>query len=65
MIKKNKKKFNYLEIGSFLGGSLTPFLSEKKCQLVMSIDKETKNKMMKETKNGVTKTLMKKIWSMD
>ena len=39
VIKKNKKKFNYLEIGSFLGGSLTPFLSEKKCQLVMSIDK--------------------------
>ena len=39
VIKKNKKKFNYLEIGSFLGGSLTPFLSEKNCQLVMSIDK--------------------------
>ena len=29
VIKKNKKKFNYLEIGSFLGGSLTPFLSDQ------------------------------------
>ncbi len=39
LIKRKKKKFNYLEIGSFLGGSLTPFLSENICQLVMSIDK--------------------------
>jgi len=40
LIKKNKKKkFNYLEIGSFLGGSLTPFLMENKCKFIMSIDK--------------------------
>lgn len=42
---KNKKKkgFYYLEIGSFLGGSLTPFLMEDKCKLVMSIDKRNQN----------------------
>ncbi len=38
-IKKNKKNFNYIEIGSFLGGSLTPFLIEKKCKFIASIDK--------------------------
>ena len=37
-IFKNKR-FNYLEIGSFLGGSLTPFLMEDKCKLIVSIDK--------------------------
>jgi len=33
-----KKFFEYLEIGSYLGGSLTPFLMNKKCKKVMSID---------------------------
>tara|TARA_Y100001970_G_scaffold270362_1_gene364162 strand:- start:12213 stop:13010 length:798 start_codon:yes stop_codon:yes gene_type:complete len=40
LIKKNtKKKFKYLEIGSFLGGSLTPFLLENQCGEVISIDR--------------------------
>ena len=44
LIKKNEsKKYCYLEIGSFLGGSLTPFLMDKKCQLVVSIDKRNQN----------------------
>ena len=39
-LKKNKKKkFKYLEIGSFLGGSLTPYLLENSCELIVSIDK--------------------------
>ena len=36
-LKKNK--YSYLEIGSFLGGSLTPFLRDKKCKKILSIDK--------------------------
>ena len=39
----NKHDFNYLEIGSFLGGSLTPFLIDKKCIIVISIDKRNQN----------------------
>ena len=36
-LKKNK--YSYLEIGSLLGGSLTPFLRDKKCKKILSIDK--------------------------
>ena len=35
----NLKSYNYLEIGSYLGGSITPFLLDKKCKGVLSIDK--------------------------
>ena len=38
-LKRIKKKFNYLEIGSFLGGSLTPFLMETSCKSIVSVDK--------------------------
>tara|TARA_Y100000768_G_C23894385_1_gene641793 strand:+ start:281 stop:1069 length:789 start_codon:yes stop_codon:yes gene_type:complete len=38
-VKKIKKNFNYIEIGSFLGGSLTPFLMETSCKSIVSIDK--------------------------
>ena len=31
--------YNYLEIGSYLGGSLTPFIMDKKCKKILSIDK--------------------------
>jgi hypothetical protein len=30
--------YSYLEIGSYLGGSLTPFLSDPKCTAILSID---------------------------
>lgn len=30
--------YSYLEIGSYLGGSLTPFLSDEKCIKILSID---------------------------
>jgi len=30
--------YSYLEIGSYLGGSLTPFLSDEKCTNILSID---------------------------
>ncbi len=34
--------YKYLEVGSFLGGSLTPFLRDEKCMSVLSIDKREK-----------------------
>ena len=37
-ILQRNPSYNYLEIGSFLGGSLTPFLQDEKCERVLSID---------------------------
>lgn len=37
-IKHRAQQFKYIEIGSFMGGSLTPFLMEDCCDLVVSID---------------------------
>jgi hypothetical protein len=34
----NTGSYRYLEIGSFLGGSLTPFLNDEKCSHILSID---------------------------
>jgi hypothetical protein len=31
-------KYNYIEIGSYLGGSLPPFLQDENCQYILSID---------------------------
>lgn len=39
IIGKKIKNYSYLEIGSFLGGSLTPFLLDKNCKKILSIDK--------------------------
>ena len=39
IIVKKIKNYSYLEIGSFLGGSLTPFLLDKNCKKILSIDK--------------------------
>lgn len=38
IIKRHKDRYSYLEIGSFLGGSLTPFLMDKHCDNVFSVD---------------------------
>jgi len=38
LIKSKVGRFSYLEIGSFLGGSLTPFLLEPLCEDVLSVD---------------------------
>ena len=46
-LKKNK--YSYLEIGSFLGGSLTPFLQDKKCKKILSIDK--RNQVLDDERN--------------
>jgi len=31
-------KYNYCEIGSYLGGSLTPFINDANCEYILSID---------------------------
>lgn len=36
------EKYNYCEIGSFLGGSLTPHLKNDKCKYILSIDDREK-----------------------
>ncbi len=38
LLNRKVKNFVYLEIGSYLGGSLTPFLSNKNCKKIISID---------------------------
>ena len=39
----NEPIFKYIEVGSFMGGSLTPFLMERGCSLVASIDERGKH----------------------
>ena len=39
LLNLNLSTYNYLEIGSYLGGSLTPFIMDKKCKKILSIDK--------------------------
>lgn len=31
-------KYNYCEIGSYLGGSLTPFINDSNCEYIISVD---------------------------
>ncbi len=38
IVKRIKPNYTYLEIGSFLGGSLTPFLLDEQCSSVFSVD---------------------------
>jgi len=45
------KNFIYLEIGSYLGGSLTPFLLNDNCKKVISIDK--RNQIINQRKNMI------------
>jgi len=38
LIREHAAPYSYLEIGSFLGGSLAPFLSDPQCSHVLSVD---------------------------
>ena len=42
------KPYNYLELGSYLGASLVAHLKNPHCQVVMSIDKRSKGKILDE-----------------
>ena len=43
IINQEKDTYNYAEIGSFLGGSLVPFILDPKCKKITSIDKRNRN----------------------
>lgn len=49
LMGKKKKNYKYLEIGSFLGGSLAPFLIDKNCKKILSIDK--RNQVLNDERN--------------
>jgi len=55
-------QYNYLEIGSFLGGSLTPFLQDEKCKKILSIDRREKlisdERGVKYDYKGITSQVM-------
>ena len=40
LLNLNLSTYNYLEIGSYLGGSLTPFIMDKKCKKSYQLIKE-------------------------
>ena len=41
-VRELRPKYNYLEVGSYLGGSIQPYLRDPKCQRIFSIDKRPK-----------------------
>ena len=53
-------KYSYLEIGSYLGGSLTPFLRDENCIKILSIDnrgqKQPDERGAKFDYSGITHT---------
>ena len=49
LINSKTNNYLYLEIGSFLGGSLTPFLIDKNCKKIISIDK--RNQILDDERN--------------
>ena len=42
IFKKTLPTYSYLEIGSYLGGSLTPFLKDPQCSHILSIDERNR-----------------------
>lgn len=42
-VRELRGEYNYLEIGSYLGGSIQPHLLDKKCRTIISIDKRPKS----------------------
>ncbi len=37
-IMRSLNKYSYLEIGTYLGGSMTPFINDNKCEKILSVD---------------------------
>src|ERR1700690_4369966 len=42
ILRKTLATYDYLEIGSFLGGSLTPFLKDPQCRRILSVDERNR-----------------------
>lgn len=41
LVRLHSGQYSYLEIGSFLGGTLAPFLIDSSCRAVLSVDERT------------------------
>jgi hypothetical protein len=41
-LNENLGDYTYLEIGSFMGGSLTPFLKDSRCHSILSVDERNR-----------------------
>jgi hypothetical protein len=53
-VRNIKKKYVYLEIGSYLGGSLQPYLLDVRCAKIISIDKRPESPPDNRFKEGYT-----------
>jgi hypothetical protein len=42
ILNDNLGDYTYLEIGSFMGGSLTPFLKDSRCNAILSVDERNR-----------------------
>jgi hypothetical protein len=62
ILKRTVPSYNYLEIGSFMGGSLSPFLKDPQCRQILSIDERNRQQPdergMKYDYSGITNQTM-------
>ncbi len=49
--------YNYLEIGSYLGGTLVPFLRDGSCRRILSVDK--RGQLQPDERGGGNMTTLK------
>jgi len=45
IVRRNARNYTYLEVGSFLGGTLLPHLADPECRLAYSIDKRAASQL--------------------
>jgi Methyltransferase domain len=62
ILKKTVPSYKYLEIGSFMGGSLSPFLKDPQCSQILSVDERNRQQPdergMKFDYSGITNQTM-------
>jgi hypothetical protein len=62
ILRKNLASYAYLEIGSFMGGSLSPFLKDPQCREILSVDERNRlqpdERGMKFDYSGITNQTM-------
>jgi hypothetical protein len=62
ILRKNLASYTYLEIGSYMGGSLSPFLKDPQCREILSVDERNRQQPdergMKFDYSGITNQTM-------
>jgi hypothetical protein len=62
ILRKTLPSYTYLEIGSFMGGSLSPFLKDPQCSQILSVDERNRQQPdergMKFDYSGITNQTM-------